>query len=402
MKKVFTLALAMVLVFAACSKDSNDKGKDKDSDGGQNKAVYVTNTDHLAMINSLVRLDDLGRIYEMDYTADYMLDEMLKTDVHDMSGVMRFVATHLFDSVPPTIPVKRFNTDCSMFAVTSPQNGDRLMGRNYDFSHVENGKEVPLPVIVVKTAPKGGKRSICIVDGYWLGFERGFFGDGKSDLSMLMAAPYIFMDGINEDGFAIGVLAVDGNPALQNDPDKRTIWTTAAMRLLIDRASTVDDAITLLKQRNIRLKPPGGKGNFHFFLADAKGDYAVVEYSYRSVGDFDKNPDQLVVLKGQDYSYVTNFYVDPTLAGDSLLGSESKHGKDRYEKLREVLTMKVNKLTEVEAMKLLGTVAQDAKPGSTTSHTQWSTVYNLTQKSLGISILQEYGKVYSFKVGCTQ
>ena len=62
-----------------------------------------------------------------------------------------------------------------------------------------------------------------------------------------MALPYLMMDGINEDGFAISVLKLDGKPTLQQDPGKKKIFTTVAMRMLLDRASTVDQAISMLK-----------------------------------------------------------------------------------------------------------------------------------------------------------
>ena len=48
-------------------------------------------------------------------------------------------------------------------------------------------------------------------------------------------------------------------------------------------------------------------------------------------------------------------------------------------------------------MNLLQSVAQT--PGEElTSMTQWSAVYNLTEKSIRLAILREYGKQFDFKV----
>lgn len=36
----------------------------------------------------------------------------------------------------------------------------------------------------------GGKKSISMVDSYWLRLKKGFYTDGESDLSVMMAFPY--------------------------------------------------------------------------------------------------------------------------------------------------------------------------------------------------------------------
>ena len=54
-------------------------------------------------------------------------------------------------------------------------------------------------------------------------------------------------------------------------------------------------------------------------------------------------------------------------------------------------------LTEDEAMTLLKNVSQPPTE-EITSMTQWSSMYNLTEKTLRLSILREYGKEYFFSV----
>ena len=78
------------------------------------------------------------------------------------------------------------------------------MGRNYDYRHFNADKTsyVPTSAILVHTAPQGGKKSISMVDGLNMGYGKGFYTDGNTDLSLLMGLPYAALDGINEDGFA--------------------------------------------------------------------------------------------------------------------------------------------------------------------------------------------------------
>ena len=48
-------------------------------------------------------------------------------------------------------------------------------------------------------------------------------------------------------------------------------------------------------------------------------------------------------------------------------------------------------------MKLLEAVAQ-APTEELTSQTQWSSLYNLSEKTLRLAILREFGKEYKFRV----
>ena len=370
------------------------------STNGYNPAKYITDNDKLTMIYNLVDLERKGgRIYEMDYTADYKLNDALDAQITGTSGLQQFVARNLFDVVPSNAPYMGFGAGCSAFAVNERGTKNYLMGRNYDFCHKDaDGKEAEIAAIVVKTHPWGGKKSVSVVDGYWLGMNKGFMTDGRTDLSMLMAAPYAFMDGINEDGFAIGVLHLDGKPTKQADASKKSVYMNVAMRLLLDRASDVGEAVALLNQYNMHMVSPAD-GSFHFYMADAKGKYAIVEYVSEK-GSIDENPWKIHVMTDNDmYRYVTNFYVSDYMR-DTPYGVKSDHGKDRYEKLERTIWNAQFSLTAGEAVNLLDEVSQSPNIKVPTSHTQWSSLYNLSQKTLTLYLLREfYGKMaYEFSV----
>lgn len=388
-KKLAFLLLAISVISPSCKDD-----KDKIIPTTDNPVEYITDASKLKMIYSLKDIDhkNQGRFYEMHYTADYKLEEALNAQLTSLQGLTAFLATNLFDRIPDNATKVSYNAGCSAFAAPDPANGNYYMGRNFDFCHTDESKnEVPISAIVVHTTSAQGKKSISVVDSYWVGLKQGFFTDGKSDLSILMALPYLLMDGINEDGFAIGVLHLGGNPTKQDAPGKLSINTTIAMRMLLDRATSVDNAIELLKQYNMNMESPAG-GNYHFFMADAGGNYAIIEYIFEGEGT-DSTPNKMMVFNQNDtMRYVTNFYVTPTLAKDTVIGGGSQRGKWRYNTMKETMKMNAYKLTGDQAMDLLKAVATDANPKDPTSHTQWSSLYNLTQKSLDIAILKEYGK----------
>ncbi|MGN1220694.1 MAG: linear amide C-N hydrolase [Candidatus Cryptobacteroides sp.] len=380
--------LLLTMTFSSC----NDKPEIKT----YNPARMINDPEKLDMLHSLVDLEgNKGRLYEMTYTVDYKLDEALNAGIVGTNTLVQFVMTHLVDDPTAKSAGLSYDAGCSAFACPDTDSKDYLMGRNFDFNHKDkNGNRIMIPAIVVHTAPAGGKKSVSFVDGQFIYYKSGFYTDGESDLSLLMALPYLLLDGINEDGFAICVLKLDGNPTRQQAPGKKNIFTTVAMRMLLDRASTVNQAVEMLKEYNMWMDE--APASYHYFMADATGDYAIVEYTFK---DGEEYPTEMEVLKGEDaLRYVTNFYVSPSMA-DSPDGSVlSSHGKDRYEILKANLAKLQYKLNPAQAMDLLKSVAQGPEAQLSTGFTQWSEVYNLSQKTVRVSILREYDKTFDFTV----
>ena len=180
----------------------------------QNPARFLKDKEKLATIYTMKDLDGTGRLYEVNYTADYKLDEALDANISSTMGLLGFVQQHLYDSVPepPTNSKASILPGCSAFAVPDPQGSSYQMGRNYDFLHrikisgTDQYAYVPISAFIVRTAPAGKKKSISFVDGLNFGYNQGACNNDTTDLSLLIGLPYAALDGINEDGFAIGVL----------------------------------------------------------------------------------------------------------------------------------------------------------------------------------------------------
>ena len=394
MMTTLTCVLLSTSVTTACSDDDNTPTK-KTPTPTTNGASMISDPAKLDMIYSLVDLEgNKGRIYEMNYTVDYKLDDAINFGIDGQVKLQQFVGAYLMDAKGKSMSLA-YDAGCSAFAAPDKSTGNYLMGRNFDFNHWgKDSKRIDIPVIVVHTAPKGGKKSVSFVDGYFVFYKKGFYTDGESDLSMLMAAPYLLLDGINEDGFAISVLKLDGKPTRQTDSSKKTVFTTVAMRMLLDRVSTVKEATDMLKQYNMCMDTD--TASYHFFMADATGDYAIVEYTGADPDNV--NPSNMEVLRDNDtLRCVTNFYVSPTMVGTND-GWGSDHGKERYWKIRNKLAENNYLLSSDDAMSLLSDVSQPADLKNITSQTQWSCLYNLSEKSLRLAILREYGKMYNFKV----
>ena len=395
MKATLICVILSTSITTACSDDDNATTK-KTPTPTTNGASMISDPAKLDMIYSLVDLEgDKGRIYEMNYTVDYKLDDAINFGIDGQVKLQQFVAAYLMDAKGKSMSLA-YDAGCSAFAAPDKSTGNYLMGRNFDFNHWDkDSNRIDIPVIVVHTAPKGGKKSVSFVDGYFVGYKKGFYTAPKTDLSMLMALPYLLLDGINEDGFAISVLKLDGKPTRQTDASKKTVFTTVAMRMLLDRASTVKEATAMLDKYNMCMDRD--TASYHFFMADATGDYAIVEYTGKDVNI--KNPTNMETLWQNDtLRCVTNFYVSPTMLNTEF-GGDSHHGRDRYNNLRAGLLKHNYNLTSSQALELLKVVAQGPEGStSSTGYTQWSEVFNLTKRRLTMNILREWDKTFEFGI----
>ena len=376
MKTTKFLIPAVLMAAAGLSSCSGSQGKKTD-----NPANFITDPAKLEMLQSMRNLDGIGGFYELDYTADYKLGECIEYEAVTMPKLGMFTAEKLFDKPVPDSIMAKYGSGCSAFVAKTPE-GDCIVGRNFDYAHPED-----IAAAVIHTHPAVGYKSICIVDAYWVGCKRNFYNDGVSDISAIMMFPYAFMDGMNEKGFSISVLHLEGAGTKQNT-GKTRIATSVAMRYLLDNAVDVADAVAKLKEFDMQV-PMENMGNYHFFLADAEGNSAVVEYVFQPGEEL---PNTLDVV---DTRYVTNFYVSPKMA-EHEYGGKSNHGRDRYDILGNALKDNDGVLTEEQAMSVLSAASQPKNPEKLTSNTQWSVVYNLTDKTATVSTLRNYDKIWSF------
>ena len=61
-------------------------------------------------------VDGTGRLYEIDYTADYRLDDVLKAGYTQTNQLFSYIAYLLYDSIPKSQAKVSLGTGCSAFA----------------------------------------------------------------------------------------------------------------------------------------------------------------------------------------------------------------------------------------------------------------------------------------------
>lgn len=334
-------------------------------------AAGVVFRQEIKTVYNMEKIDKQG-FYTMEYSGDYGFDEFLKVGASNDKELIDFVAKRLMKGIPITI--KTPDLSCSTFNAVTPE-GEYIFGRNFDMDNS--------PGLLVHTNPDNGYESISMVNLAFLGYSKDFMPDSYCNRFLALAAPYVPLDGINEKGLSVGVLLLPDKPTLQ-ETDKIDINSTTAIRMLLDKAASVDEAVAMLKKYDMH---DSAGSCFHYQIADAAGNSAIVEYV---------NNEMHILKPEGKYQACTNFYLSP---GAKYNFGE---GQDRYQIVMKGLQDKNGVMTAKDGMDLLKAarminVHDPKKPRI--YNTQWSAVYNNSRKSLDIVYGQKYEKVYHFSTG---
>lgn len=253
---------------------------------------------------------------------------------------------------------------CSTIALQTPE-GESLFGRNFDWNHCE--------AMVVLSYPENGYASISTVNLDFIS-QGGLAGMAmKQDKIKTIAALYAPLDGMNEKGLAVSVNMIQDSATIEQDTEKPDITTTTAIRLLLDKAATVDEALKLLGQYDMH----ASMGMMvHFALADTDGKSVAVEY----VGN------EMVVT---ETPVLTNFY----LAQGEKNGIGTAQSHTRYDMLMERLEESGTMDTE-DVRDALGSVSK-GNFGEFES-TEWSIVFNQTNGQAVYYHRENYEQGYTF------
>ena len=302
-------------------------------------------------------------LFTMEYKGDYGLDKFLETGASSDGELVQFIVSHVLHGIPLKFDLP--DLGCSTFSARL-EDGTPVFGRNFDM--------YDSPAMLLTTRPENGYASISMVNLAYIGYSAERLPMDLASSILTLAAPYVPLDGVNEKGLAVGVLLIDTESTNQQT-EKVDITTTSAIRMLLDRAATVDEAIAMLEQYDMHAS---AGSCYHFHIADAQGGSVIVEYV----------DNVMHVIRGDA---ATNFLLTP---GEYDFGV----GQDRYEILRSALDTNGGMFENTqEAMMLLAAVKQMPREGKR-STTQWSCVYDQSSASVEVTMDMNYGKTYTFSL----
>jgi hypothetical protein len=209
-------------------------------------------------------------LYVMEYRGDYGLDEFLAQGGADSDSALgHYLMGYLSGGYykQADVEIKPGDYGCSTVCVKD-QKGDVYFGRNFDW---EKGR-----AMIVHTVPEDGYESFSTCDLDFLGFGDDYTPDGSmQERIQTLAAIYVPLDGMNEKGLVIADLMAGDDEETHQKTDKPDLTTTTAIRVLLDRAANVDEAVELLMQYDMNSSIGAAH---HFAIADATGKSVVVEY----------------------------------------------------------------------------------------------------------------------------
>ena len=351
-------------------------------------AVFALWHNELTTLASFQKLSDRdeahrdGAVYQINFSGDYFFDEFLSQGgASNDAELISFITRSITKGIIP-MHIKTSSIACSAFTADT-QSGDRVFGRNYDFSATNTA-------IVYTNPGKGRHASYSTVDLHFLSLDPDKDVEGLGHKLLTLAAPYAPLDGINDAGVACGIFMSyqgDGKGTSTDiDTDKPDLTSTTLLRLILDYADSVEDAVALVEQYDLH---DSTNCVFHYMVADSTGRSAILEW-VGSDADHDSDGSQrrLNVLwndtdslsDSADWQVVTNFIKTP----DYYTSPDQMHGLDRYEHLADRLR-ETNGIVADEdaAMALLAEVGRRTwNNDDSNSLTVHSAVYNLTDKTV--------------------
>ena len=368
-------------------------------------AVFALWHNELTTLASFQKLSDRdeahrdGAVYQINFSGDYFFDEFLSQGgASNDAELISFVTRSITKGIIP-MHIKTSSIACSAFTADT-QSGDRVFGRNYDFSATNTA--------IVYTDPGEGRHaSYSTIDLSFLGLDADKDVETIGQKFLTLAAPYVPLDGINDAGVACGIFMSyqgegKGTPT-DTQTDRPDITSTTLIRLILDYADSVEDAVALAQQYDLH---DSASSCFHYMVADSTGRSAILEWVGTDADhDVDGAQRQLNVLwndtdalsDSADWQVVTNFIKTPGYYDGTT--AEMK-GLDRYEHLAAALRETDGIVADKDAaMDLLASVGRRTwNNDDSNSNTVHSVVYDLTDKSVLWVGNEHYGEeAYTFE-----
>lgn len=299
---------------------------------------------------SVRQVDGNHYLYTLDYYATYDLDDMIDKDVDEYAELLNYAVARLLDVEHVNISVPGLGEsavyNCTSFQVQNEAGDGYRFGRNYDY--------FTNPTLVTRTHPEKGYASIAVCDMSFMGYSLYHVPTSIFQRLNCLISVYAPLDGMNEKGFCGSIMALPGRFTAQQDTPKHDVGTSAILRLMLDRCATVEEALTLLESLDVR-QDSRVKTGFHYLIADAGGDCAVIEF------DPEDNWKTLVVRKPADRSYmqVTNHMLAPqyySSGPDPAVGNPGSFSWDRYDKVAAFIEERGGSLSQEEAQECLAQV----------------------------------------------
>ena len=351
----------------------------------------------IGTLNTVKSVDGNPYLYQMEYKAKYDLDDLIRKEVDTNADLLDYVIGRVGKGIPFKMKSAQVadedgelgTINCTSFQVAKADGNGFFFGRNYDY--FKN------PTMVTISRPKKGYASIGVSDMSHFGYSLEKLPEKFMARLSCLAAVYAPVDGINEKGLCTSIMALP-NQASQQDTPKPNVGTTIIMRLWLDRCATVQEALDLLETVDVRHDATVGSG-YHYMVADANGDCAVVEF------DKEDGWKTMIVRKaeGENAMLVTNHLLSEkyyTTEPDPAVGNPHSKSWWRYETAKAYLEEHNGILTKEQAQECLALVHWKdlVWDNGMVEDTQYSNVYDQKNITLDLRNWNDYDRTVRFSL----
>ena len=342
---------------------------------------------------ALIRLDDEGYLYYMNYTKDYYGPEVM--------DAMRKIGY--------------IDPGCSVF-FTHNVEGECITCRNYDYPHRVSKDDRSLTGlnIILHCKPEGKYESIAVADAVWCGennplLQRGGPDREGFDLALLDILPYQCMDGINEKGLYVSIQRVDIKEGDQ--PSRFPAGSSMLLRYILDDCANVDEAV---RKTETGIILPEDWQDCHFMVSDVTGRCVVIESRNSLVSVIPSDICTNFYLGSDD---MEDYYRNGVLREEAVKMTDEDmtpnyhygygHGYHRFvtilgqlERYRDTAREDYyTVMPESTALVILRSVVQNPYTNASgISLTQYSAIYNNDKKTVEVWSFQDYSRSFVFDV----
>lgn len=321
--------------------------------------------EELAITASICSAGGREDVFYMEVESDYHFEEFLAGGGASSDAEVSAFLTSCISKGFYQVDVTNEGPACSVISAED-ESGTHVWGRNFDWTG-----SVP---IIVKCIPEDGYASVSTCDFQNITNSTDVRPDNFVNKMLAIAALYVPMDGINEAGLCVADLEVNEGGMKEVDTDKPDLTITTVIRLLLNRAATVKEAVELLGEYDIHAS---GGISHHLAISDAAGASVCVEFV----------DGEMVVV---ETDCVTNFNM---ANGDISAGGES--AQNRYELLCSICENSGGILTEEKIKGALSQVSQTSGEWTT----QWSIVYSKDTQTAAYYFDGVYEEKITYQVG---
>ncbi len=366
LKKLSAALAALLLAFAfvSCANNANDE---------QPASKPAPTEPGLGALTSLKAVEGFDYVYTVEYDGDYLIDDIISSNLKTSDELVNYLTEHIpswklakESGTPLTINVSGAGC-CSITANNAGSAGGKIFGRNFDYP---NGS-----AMILHTMPYEGYESVSTSYPKFVTNELWWEPTGNVvDDAVSLGLIYAPLDGLNEKGLYISILQLDHESTNQTDPNKNDVQTTVAVRYILDKAASVDEALAILRGFNMHNVFDTA---YHYAIADNTGKSVVVEYINNE-------------MKVKDVRVITNHYLTDNVA--KPLPDETSNSIKRYTAAYNAGAAANWNMTPVQMRDALKAAKAIHDDSDTSFVSIWSAVFEPSAKKITYYFREDYTK----------